>query len=144
MRWAVGLAACAGLELLLCHLVVAVATFALANCFFAALAEAETTLARRLAYAKYFAALTSGRRARRLHLPHFSLKKVLHIKAWLALRNGRGWLKRYRRQRVADTVVTLTFYSFIAALVFVVTEFFRSDGEKGSDDDDTTAPKEGL
>jgi hypothetical protein len=49
-------------------------------------------------------------------LPHFRLKNVVNIKAWLSLRGGRSWLKRQGRQRAADEIVSL---SFLIVLLFL-------------------------
>ena len=46
----------------------------------------------------------------------------MNLKVWLALRAGRGWLKRYRRHRFADAVVSMTFFAFIVIMIVVVTE----------------------
>ena len=67
-------------------------------------------------YAKCFTALTSSRRSRQSHLPHFRLKNVVNIKAWLSLRGGRSWLKRQGRQRAADEIVST---SFLIVLLFL-------------------------
>ncbi|OQS07234.1 homeodomain transcription factor [Thraustotheca clavata] len=96
------------------------ATFILASIIFSALADAEVTYHRRflytLLYAKCFTALTSSRRSRASHLPHFRLKNVVNIKAWLSLRGGRSWLKRQGRQRAADEIVST---SFLIVLLFL-------------------------
>ena len=49
---------------------------------------------------------------------------------WLALRAGRSWLRRYERQRIADTVVSSTFRAVIillAILCFEVSTLLTSD-----------------
>ncbi|EQC40783.1 hypothetical protein SDRG_01853 [Saprolegnia diclina VS20] len=93
-----------------------IATFILASLIFSALADAEVTYHRRFLYAKCFTALTSARRSRASHLPHFRLKNVVNIKAWLSLRGGRSWLKRQGRQRAADEIVST---SFLIVLLFL-------------------------
>lgn len=65
-------------------------------------------------YSKYFCALTSSQRARKHGLPHFSLKNVANIRVWLALRAGKTWLRRHRRERKADAVVSSAFYLSLA------------------------------
>lgn len=84
-------------------------TYYLASITFSALADAEVTYHRRLMYAKCFTALTSARRSRLNNLPHFRLKNVVNIKAWISLRGGRTWLKRQSRQRAADEIVSTSF-----------------------------------
>lgn len=68
-------------------------------------------------YAKCFTALTSSRRSRLMKLPHFRLKNVVNIKAWIALRGGRTWLKRQGRQRAADEIVSTSFLINLVMLV---------------------------
>ncbi|RLN56437.1 hypothetical protein BBJ29_007969 [Phytophthora kernoviae] len=70
-----------------------------------------------LRYAKCFTALTSSRRSRLANLPHFRLKNVINIKAWISLRGGRTWLKRQGRQRAADEVVSTSFLVILVLLV---------------------------
>jgi len=118
---------CTALEGVIYHGSMALATFVLSWVILSAFTDAERTLQRRLAYAKFFTALTSSGRARRLQLPHFTLKHIHNIKVWLSLRAGRDYLKQFWRQRVTDAVVTLTFYGFIALMVVVVVEFFSTE-----------------
>uniref|UniRef100_A0AAV1T4F9 PHTF1/2 N-terminal domain-containing protein n=1 Tax=Peronospora matthiolae TaxID=2874970 RepID=A0AAV1T4F9_9STRA len=92
-------------------------TYYLASIIFAALADAEVTYHRRFLYAKCFTALTSSRRARMANLPHFRLKNVVNIKAWISLRGGRTWLKRQGRQRAADEIVSTSFLIILVLLV---------------------------
>ncbi|KAF0698154.1 Aste57867_11222 [Aphanomyces stellatus] len=92
------------------------ATYIMGSVIFSALADAEVTYHRRFLYAKCFTALTSSRRSRASHLPHFRLKNVVNIKAWLSLRGGRSWLKRQGRQRAADEIVST---SFLIVLLFL-------------------------
>ena len=87
----------------------AVTAFGVALILFS-LASAERVFVARFMYSKYFAALTSARRARRHGVPFFSLKNVENIKIWLALRGGRGYLKQLREERAADAVVDTTFW----------------------------------
>ncbi|CCI49665.1 unnamed protein product [Albugo candida] len=109
------------------------ATYFMASIMFAALADAEVTYHRRFlcvlslcnhlcpqfmcSYAKCFTALTSARRSRLSNLPHFRLKNVVNIKAWIALRGGRTWLKRQGRQRAADEIVSSSFLLNLVLLV---------------------------
>uniref|UniRef100_H3GE08 PHTF1/2 N-terminal domain-containing protein n=1 Tax=Phytophthora ramorum TaxID=164328 RepID=H3GE08_PHYRM len=90
------------------------------------LADAEVTYhrrflyvleARNIIYAKCFTALTSSRRSRLANLPHFRLKNVVNIKAWISLRGGRTWLKRQGRQRAADEIVSTSFLIILVLLV---------------------------
>lgn len=92
-------------------------TYSLAFVIFSALADAEVTYHRRFLYAKCFTALTSSRRSRLMKLPHFRLKNVVNIKAWIALRGGRTWLKRQGRQRAADEIVSTSFLINLVMLV---------------------------
>ncbi|KAH7476165.1 hypothetical protein PRIC1_000176 [Phytophthora ramorum] len=92
-------------------------TYYMASIIFAALADAEVTYHRRFLYAKCFTALTSSRRSRLANLPHFRLKNVVNIKAWISLRGGRTWLKRQGRQRAADEIVSTSFLIILVLLV---------------------------
>jgi hypothetical protein len=92
-------------------------TYYMASITFATLADAEVTYHRRLMYAKCFTALTSARRSRLNNLPHFRLKNVVNIKAWISLRGGRTWLKRQSRQRAADEIVSSSFLINLVLLV---------------------------
>lgn len=92
-------------------------TYYLASIIFTALADAEVTYHRRFLYAKCFTALTSSRRSRLAKLPHFRLKNVVNIKAWISLRGGRTWLKRQGRQRAADEIVSTSFLIILVLLV---------------------------
>ncbi|KAF1331586.1 Homeodomain transcription factor, partial [Globisporangium splendens] len=94
-------------------------TYTLAFIIFSALADAELTYHRRFLYAKCFTALTSSRRSRLMKLPHFRLKNVVNIKAWISLRGGRTWLKRQGRQRAADEVVSTSFLINLVLLVIM-------------------------
>lgn len=96
-----------------------ISTFVLASALFNALADAEVTYHRRMLYAKCFTALTSSRRAKAAGLPHFRLKNVVNIKAWLSLRGGRSWLKRQGRQRAADEIVSSSFLIFLVLLALM-------------------------
>lgn len=73
-------------------------------------------------YSKYFCALTSSQRARKHRLPHFSLKNVANIRVWLALRAGKSWLRRHRRERSADAVVSSAFFLSLALLAAILAE----------------------
>lgn len=73
-------------------------------------------------YSKYFCALTSSQRARKHRLPHFSLKNVANIRVWLALRAGKTWLRRHRRERKADAVVSSAFFLSLALLAAILSE----------------------
>ena len=73
-------------------------------------------------YSKFFGALTSSQRARKHRLPYFSLKNVANIRVWLALRLGKTWLRRHRRERSADAVVSLAFYLSLALLAAILFE----------------------
>lgn len=77
---------------------------------------------RRYMYSKYFCALTSSQRARKHRLPHLSLKNVANIRVWLALRAGKTWLRRHRRERRADAVVSSAFYLSLFLLAAILSE----------------------
>lgn len=96
-----------------------ISTFIIATSIFTALADAEATYHRRFLYAKCFTALTSSRRARMAGLPHFRLKNVVNIKAWISLRGGRSWLKRQGRQRAADEIVSSSFLMVLLLLIIM-------------------------
>ena len=77
---------------------------------------------RRYMYSKFFCALTSSQRARKHRLPYFSLKNVANIRVWLALRAGKTWLRRHRRERRADAVVSSAFFLCLALLAAILAE----------------------
>lgn len=81
-------------------------------------------------YAKYFCALTSSQRARKHRLPHFSLKNVDNIRVWLALRAGKTWLRRHRRERSADAIVSVAFFLCIALIAIIISEVQKFLGER--------------
>ncbi|CAN0021032.1 unnamed protein product [Discosporangium mesarthrocarpum] len=83
---------------------------------------------RRYLYSKYFCALTSSKRARKYGLPHFSLKNVGNIRVWLALRGGKTYLRRHKRERIADAVVSSAFLLSIALLTAVMIEVVSKEG----------------
>ncbi|CAN0330492.1 unnamed protein product, partial [Laminaria digitata] len=92
---------------------------------FRALEDAEQTYQRRYMYSKFFCALTSSQRARKHRLPYFSLKNVANIRVWLALRAGKTWLRRHRRERRADAVVSSAFFLSLALLAAILSEVGR-------------------
>ena len=80
-------------------------------------------------YSKFFCALTSSQRARKHRLPYFSLKNVANIRVWLALRAGKTWLRRHRRERRADAVISSAFFLSLALLAAILSEVGgRHDG----------------
>ncbi|KAG5193036.1 hypothetical protein JKP88DRAFT_291734 [Tribonema minus] len=89
---------------------------------FLELAATELVYRRRYKYAKYYMALTSSRRARKYGLPHFPLKSPATIRAWLALRAGRSWLRRRREQREADAIVSAAFCLLVGLLSVIAFE----------------------
>ncbi|KAG7394865.1 putative homeodomain transcription factor 2 [Phytophthora boehmeriae] len=107
-------------------------TYYMASIIFAALADAELTYHRRFLYAKCFTALTSSRRSRLANLPHFRLKNVINIKAWISLRGGRTWLKRQGRQRAADEVVSTSFLVILVLLVVMGMQAVSDGSGSGS------------
>ena len=90
----------------------AVSASFLSMLIFRGLCIAENTYWRRFLFAKYFAALTSSRRARKANLPHFRLHKISHIRSWLSLRARRNARVRQGPHRAGDSIaqssVTLT------------------------------------
>lgn len=78
-------------------------------------------------YAKCFTALTSSRRSRLANLPHFRLKNVVNIKAWISLRGGRTWLKRQGRQRAADEIVSSSLWSSSCSSWSWACRLYRTD-----------------
>ena len=103
----------------------AMANFALSWITLGHVAGAVETFKRRHLYAKYFAKLTSSRKARRAGLPYFRLHKVDHIKAWLSLRSRRADLDREAigPYQASDTV---THHLFMAAIFLVGVVAFRA------------------
>ena len=89
----------------------AVSTFGLALVLLKAVAGAVDTYKRRYLYAKYFAMLTSSRRARKADLPHFRLHRVDHIRVWLTLRSRKMDMDRHALgpYRASDTTVGFFF-----------------------------------
>ncbi|CAM9209534.1 unnamed protein product [Chrysoparadoxa australica] len=94
----------------------------LAYPIFSELAASELTYQRRYKYAKYWNSLTSSTRAKKYRLPHFSLKNVANIRAWLALRAGKLWLRRHPHQRTADAVATCSFFLVISLVAVIIVE----------------------
>eukprot|EP01062_Namystynia_karyoxenos_P033371 TRINITY_DN24570_c0_g1_i1.p1 TRINITY_DN24570_c0_g1~~TRINITY_DN24570_c0_g1_i1.p1 ORF type:complete len:785 (+),score=112.37 TRINITY_DN24570_c0_g1_i1:103-2457(+) len=80
---------------------------------FKAFAQAEIAYNKRYLYAKFFSALTSWRRSQRYGLPHFRLKNVENIRAWLHLRGSRAWLRLRPDELAADTVVSTCFQTVL-------------------------------
>ncbi|KAJ9469645.1 putative homeodomain transcription factor [Diplonema papillatum] len=97
-------------------------TYFLTKNIFIYLAAAEQTYHKRYLYAKFFSALTSLRRSQRYNLPHFRLKNVENVMAWLALRGSRAWLKLEEHEVAADSIVSLTFqmFLFVAAVIGMI------------------------
>ncbi|KAK1152112.1 hypothetical protein AOXY_G31328 [Acipenser oxyrinchus oxyrinchus] len=74
--------------------------------FFFMMRVAERTYKQRFLSAKLFSHLTSVRKAKKLEIPHFRLKKVKNIQIWLSLRS---YLKRRGPQRSVDVIVSSIF-----------------------------------
>lgn len=74
--------------------------------FFFMMRVAERTYKQRFLSAKLFSHLTSARKAKKLEIPHFRLKKVKNIQIWLSLRS---YLKRRGPQRSVDVIVSSIF-----------------------------------
>ncbi|XP_058860105.1 protein PHTF1-like isoform X2 [Acipenser ruthenus] len=74
--------------------------------FFFMMRVAERTYKQRFLSAKLFSHLTSARKAKKLQIPHFRLKKVKNIQIWLSLRS---YLKRRGPQRSVDVIVSSIF-----------------------------------
>eukprot|EP01059_Diplonema_ambulator_P006083 TRINITY_DN15862_c0_g1_i2.p1 TRINITY_DN15862_c0_g1~~TRINITY_DN15862_c0_g1_i2.p1 ORF type:complete len:720 (+),score=160.41 TRINITY_DN15862_c0_g1_i2:96-2255(+) len=91
----------------------AASVFVLTRKMVAHLAMAERTYHKRYLYAKFFSALTSLRRSQRYNLPHFRLKNVENVMAWLTLRGSRAWLRLEPQEIAADSCVSLTFQLFL-------------------------------
>ena len=91
---------------------------------------AEDTFHRRYLYAKYFAALTSSRRARKAGLPHFRLNKVEHIKIWLQLRSRRMETEKFGPQRAGDTIAQAIVLYGVAALFMCMVKIFQVTSEE--------------
>jgi hypothetical protein len=63
------------------------ATFIVGASMFMAIAHAEEAFHARYLAAKYFAALSSGRRSRRFHLPLLRMNNIESVRMWLTLRS---------------------------------------------------------
>ncbi|KAI9911546.1 hypothetical protein PsorP6_009289 [Peronosclerospora sorghi] len=55
-----------------------------------------------------------------VNFPHFRLKNVVNIKAWISIFSGRTWLKRQVRQHTADEIVPTSFLIIFLQLVVIV------------------------
>ena len=94
------------------------------------LSVAEHTYRKRYLYAKYFSAITSLRRSQRYGLPHFRLKNVQNVMAWLSLRGSRAWLRHESQEVAADTIVSITFQLFLFVLALVGMMVIQESGGK--------------
>eukprot|EP01064_Diplonema_japonicum_P006909 TRINITY_DN1471_c1_g2_i2.p1 TRINITY_DN1471_c1_g2~~TRINITY_DN1471_c1_g2_i2.p1 ORF type:complete len:601 (+),score=140.87 TRINITY_DN1471_c1_g2_i2:46-1848(+) len=114
----------------------AVSVFVLVRKMVTHLTHAERTYHKRYLYAKFFSALTSLRRSQRYNLPHFRLKNVENVMAWLTLRGSRAWLRLEPQEIAADSVVSLTFQSFLFTVavvgMLVVQEATEAKRNKGA------------
>ena len=99
--------------------VTAISVFFLTRFIIGTLFTAQRTYHKRYLYAKYFSALTSLRRSQRYNLPHFRLKNVENVMAWLSLRGSRAWLRLEPNELSADMVVSLTFQFFLAMVATI-------------------------
>ena len=95
----------------------AITTFLVVAAFATLLSSAEEAYRSRYLSAKYFAALTSARRAHRFKLPHFRLHKISHIKMWLSLRS---FLRKRGSRRSVDVVVSACFQMAVALVVLMM------------------------
>lgn len=93
--------------------------------FYFLLSVAERTFKQRFLYAKYFAYLTSCRRAKKSELPHFRLNKVRNIKTWLSLRS---FLKKRGPQRSVDTIVSFAFLVSVMLVSYMCVELLQDSG----------------
>ncbi|KAJ9461584.1 putative homeodomain transcription factor [Diplonema papillatum] len=101
------------LSMILVVAVTTASTFVLVRKILEHLKVTERTYHKRYLYAKFFSAITSLRRSQRYNLPHFRLKNVENVMAWLALRGSRAWLKLEPLEIAADSIVSLTFQVFL-------------------------------
>ncbi|XP_077151048.1 protein PHTF1 isoform X1 [Ranitomeya variabilis] len=83
--------------------------------FFFLMCVAERTYKQRFLIAKLFSHITSARKALKLEIPHFRLKKVQNIKMWLSLRS---YLKRRGPQRSVDVIVS-SVYLVTLSIAFI-------------------------
>eukprot|EP01064_Diplonema_japonicum_P006907 TRINITY_DN1471_c1_g1_i1.p1 TRINITY_DN1471_c1_g1~~TRINITY_DN1471_c1_g1_i1.p1 ORF type:complete len:749 (+),score=191.56 TRINITY_DN1471_c1_g1_i1:85-2247(+) len=108
----------------------AVSVFVLVRKMVTHLTHAERTYHKRYLYAKFFSALTSLRRSQRYNLPHFRLKNVENVMAWLTLRGSRAWLRLEPQEIAADSVVSLTFQVFLAVVGLIGVIVLREGTER--------------
>jgi hypothetical protein len=117
-----------------------ISTFTICLFSFRQLASVEVAFRQRCFDAKYFAALTSSRKARGNRVPHFRLNKVSKIKMWLLLRS---YLKRKGPQRSVNTIVSMVVLVELLMTIFVLfTVLFAQD--HGGRQESKNAPPGGV
>ena len=119
------------LMVLVAVIVTSCSVYLLVKAVIAYLINAHRSYQKRYLYAKYFSALTSLRRSRRYSLPHFRLKNVENVRAWLSLRGSRAWLRLEASEVAADMVVSMTFQFFlfvVAAIGWIVLQEGSASG----------------
>jgi len=113
-------------NLQLIHGIGFVLSMSLSLCFFTLFVVAERTYSQRYLYAKFFTAITTMRRAKQYGLPHFRLRSIQNIKAWLSLRSV---LRRVGPQRSVGIIITSSFLIMLTILTVVVVQFFSKGGD---------------
>ncbi|XP_063691004.1 protein PHTF1-like isoform X2 [Bolinopsis microptera] len=112
------------IEFQLIHIIGFVLSMSLSCCFFTLFVVAERTYVQRYLYAKFFNALTTMRRAKQYGLPHFRLRSIQNIKAWLSLRSV---LRRVGPQRSVGIIITSSFLIMLTILTVVCVQFFSKE-----------------
>ncbi|KAL5248081.1 hypothetical protein ACHWQZ_G017306 [Mnemiopsis leidyi] len=114
------------IEFQLIHIIGFILSMSLSCCFFTLFVVAERTYVQRYLYAKFFNALTTMRRAKQYGLPHFRLRSIQNIKAWLSLRSV---LRRVGPQRSVGIIITSSFLIMLTILTVVCVQFFSKGGD---------------
>jgi len=110
----------------LVHLLSFLLSMSLSVCLFTLFVVAERTYCQRYNHAKFFNAITSMRRAKQYGLPHFRLRNIQNIRAWLSLRS---LLRRVGPQRSVGVIITSSFIIMLTILTVVCFQFITKGGE---------------
>lgn len=110
----------------LVHLLSFLLSMGLSICLFTLFVVAERTYCQRYNHAKFFNAITSMRRAKQYGLPHFRLRNIQNIRAWLSLRS---LLRRVGPQRSVGVIITSSFIIMLTILTVVCFQFITKGGE---------------
>lgn len=110
----------------LVHILSFLLSMSLSICLFTLFVVAERTYCQRYNHAKFFNAITSMRRAKQYGLPHFRLRNIQNIRAWLSLRS---LLRRVGPQRSVGVIITSSFIIMLTILTVVCFQFITKGGE---------------